>query len=226
MRGQSALDVARSLLVEFGSLSSLLTADRVRLCEARGLGPARYVVLQASLELARRHYQELIGASSTLAQSRPRSANSCRCGCATCPTRCSAASGWTDVTASSPSTSCSGARSTARAFTRREVVKQALSRNAAAVILAHNHPSGVAEPSAGRRTDHPPAQGGPGAGGHPVARPPGRRGRGLRVVGRAGPAVGVLVARRSKGLLPSRPLAGIKRDSFSGPGPRAAWPPP
>lgn len=29
----------------------------------------------------------------------------------------------------------------------REVVKRALARNAAAVILAHNHPSGVAEPS-------------------------------------------------------------------------------
>ena len=58
VRGHSALDVARQLLVEFGSLRGLLTADSRRLCEARGLGPARYVVLQASLELARRHYQE------------------------------------------------------------------------------------------------------------------------------------------------------------------------
>ena len=37
----------------------------------------------------------------------------------------------------------------------REVVKEALNRNAAAVILAHNHPSGVAEPSRGRRAHHP-----------------------------------------------------------------------
>ena len=36
----------------------------------------------------------------------------------------------------------------------REVVKLALARNAAAVILAHNHPSGVAEPSQADETDH------------------------------------------------------------------------
>ena len=147
MRGQSAVDVARSLLVEFGSLRSLLTADRVRLCETRGLGPARYVVLQASLELARRHYQELIGASSIPLNRAAVRTNSCRCGCATCPTKSSAAC-WLDR------------RDRVIAFDElfrgtidqasvhpREVVRQALTRNAAAVILAHNHPSGVAEPS-------------------------------------------------------------------------------
>ena len=42
----------------------------------------------------------------------------------------------------------------------REVVKEALARNAAAVILSHNHPSGVAEPSQARRTHHAaPARG-------------------------------------------------------------------
>ena len=47
VRGQSALDVARSLLLEFGSLRGLLTTDRERLCGARGLGPAggRYLLL-------------------------------------------------------------------------------------------------------------------------------------------------------------------------------------
>src|SRR5690606_32248216 len=55
--GQSALDLARSLLIEFGSLRGLLTASRTHLCARHGLGTAGYVTLQAALELARRHYQ-------------------------------------------------------------------------------------------------------------------------------------------------------------------------
>src|ERR1044071_1943867 len=41
VRGHSALDVARQLLIEFGSLRGLLTAEAQRLCATRGLGPAR-----------------------------------------------------------------------------------------------------------------------------------------------------------------------------------------
>ena len=59
-----------ALLAEFGSLRGLLTADRERVCAARGLGPARYVALQAALELARRHYQELMRTGSALANPR------------------------------------------------------------------------------------------------------------------------------------------------------------
>ena len=152
---------------------------------ARGLGPARYVVLQAALELARRHYQELLRARLALAEPDARRANSCRCGCATCPTRCFAACCSTTTTGSSASRSCSGAPSTARAVHPREVVKQALARNALGVILAHNHPSGVAEPSQADEQMTRPPEGGPGAGRHPAARPPGRRRRGLRVLRRA-----------------------------------------
>ena len=146
VRGQSALDVARGLLLEFGSLRGLLTAERVRLCEARGLGPARYVVLQASLELARRHYQELLASQSTLGNPRavreflqmrlrdlPYEVFACL---------------WLDsrhrVIAFDELFRGTLNGATVHA---REVVKQALSRNAAAVIVAHNHPSGLAEPS-------------------------------------------------------------------------------
>jgi len=55
-RGRSALDVARNLLTRFGSLRNLLTAERNILCDAPGMGPARYVTLAAVLELARRHF--------------------------------------------------------------------------------------------------------------------------------------------------------------------------
>jgi DNA repair protein RadC len=146
VRGQSALDVARGLLLEFGSLRALLTAERVRLCEVRGLGPARYVLLQASLELARRHYQELLASESTLGNPHavreflqmrlrdlPYEVFSCL---------------WLDsrhrVIAFDEL--FRGTLDGATVHTR-EVVKQALSRNAAAVIVAHNHPSGLAEPS-------------------------------------------------------------------------------
>src|SRR3954468_10036895 len=69
-RDRSAVDVARALLAEFGSLRGLLTAERDRACQAHGLGPARYVTLQASIELARRHYRELMMAGPALANPR------------------------------------------------------------------------------------------------------------------------------------------------------------
>src|SRR5215831_12733542 len=59
-RGRNAVDVARELLAKFGSLRALLTADRDSACAATGLGPARFAALQAALELARRHYRELM----------------------------------------------------------------------------------------------------------------------------------------------------------------------
>ncbi len=145
-RGRSAVDVARDLLVKFRSLRGLLTADRKTACACPGLGPARYAALQASLELARRHYQELMQSGSALTN--PRSTrdylrmrlrdldHEVFC--------CLYLDNRNRVIA------CEELfRGTIDGATvhPREVVKRALSHNAAAVILAHNHPSGVAEPS-------------------------------------------------------------------------------
>lgn len=146
MRGRSALDVARDLLIRFKSLRGLLTADRDTACETAGLGPARYAALQASLELARRHYRELMQVGPALTN--PRNTREylrmrlrdldhevfcClyldnRNRVITCE---ELFRGTIDGATVHP----------------REVVKRALAHNAAAVILAHNHPSGVAEPS-------------------------------------------------------------------------------
>lgn len=146
VRGHSALDVARSLLLEFGSLRALLTAERVRLCEARGLGPARYVILQASLELARRHYQELMASDSALANpAAVRQFLQMRLRDLPYEVFCCV---WLDKRHRSIAFdelfrgTLDGA-----AVHAREVVKTALARNAAGVIVAHNHPSGLAEPS-------------------------------------------------------------------------------
>jgi DNA repair protein RadC len=145
-RGRSAVDVARDLLVKFKSLRGLLTADRESMCATTGLGPARYAALQASLELARRHFRELMQAGPALTN--PRSTreylrmrlrdldHEVFC--------CLYLDNRNRVIA------CEELfRGTIDGATvhPREIVKRALAHNAAAVILAHNHPSGVAEPS-------------------------------------------------------------------------------
>jgi DNA repair protein RadC len=146
VRGRSALDVARTLLLEFGSLRGLLTAEPERLCKTGGLGPVRYAVLQAALELARRHYLEPLRAGLRLNNARAmRDFLQMRLRDLSYEVFCCL---WLDshqrVIAFDEL--FRGTLDGANVHTR-EVVKQALARNAAAVVVAHNHPSGLAEPS-------------------------------------------------------------------------------
>ena len=144
--GRSALDTARVLLGEFRSLRGLLSAERQRVCRTRGLGTAKFALLQASLELSRRHYAEEMQAGPPLsnpratreflrAQLRDRDHEVFCCLFLDNRHRVIAFDevfrGTIDGASVHP----------------RDVVKLALARNAAAVILAHNHPSGIAEPS-------------------------------------------------------------------------------
>ncbi|HEX7011437.1 MAG TPA: DNA repair protein RadC [Steroidobacteraceae bacterium] len=146
VRGQTAIDLARSLLLEFGSLRGLLTAGRERLCSTRGLGPARYAAVQAALELARRHHQELMISASPLAHPRAvREFLQMRLRDLKYEVFCCL---WLDKRRRVIlfEELFRGTVDSAHIHAR-EVVKQALLRNASAVILAHNHPSGVPEPS-------------------------------------------------------------------------------
>ncbi len=146
IRGRSAVDVARDLLTEFQSLRGLLNADPARACATPGLGPARFARLQASLELARRHYQERMQIGCVLANPRAtREFLQMRLRDLTHEVFCcvyldnrNRVTGFEELFRGT----LDGA-----SVHPREVVKHALARNAAAVILAHNHPSGVAEPS-------------------------------------------------------------------------------
>ncbi len=85
-RGQSAVELARGLLSRHRSLRELLSADRARCLASPGLGPARWCLLQAALELARRHYAEalrggaVLNSPNTRARAHPR-------GCATAAVR-------------------------------------------------------------------------------------------------------------------------------------------
>jgi DNA repair protein RadC len=145
-RGRSAVDLARDLIATFGSLREFLSADAGRCLGQLGIGPARYAALQAALELARRHFQAplRLGASVgrrdsmrafLIAQLRDRPYEVFCCLYLNNRHRLIA---FEEL--------FRGTLDTTSIYTR-EVVRQVLAHNATAVVLAHNHPSGVPEAS-------------------------------------------------------------------------------
>ena len=144
--GKSAVDLARDLLTRFKSLTQMFAASEADFCALHGMGQAKFVQMQAVLEMSRRALNEEMQTGDALnspravrdylqlllrglekevfmvifldAQHRVLAAEELFRGTLT-------------QTSVYP----------------REVVKRTLFHNAAAVILAHNHPSGVAEPS-------------------------------------------------------------------------------
>ena len=67
VKGKSAVDLARDLLNEFGGLRNLLHADLKTFCKSKGLGEAKFVQLQACLEMARRYLRESMDREGPLA---------------------------------------------------------------------------------------------------------------------------------------------------------------
>lgn len=146
VRGRTAVDLSRDLINEHGSLRALLKTDLETFCLSVGLGKAKYAQLQAVLEMGKRHLYEVLERSDVLSSPQQTQAyltlrlrdyehevfaclfldNRHRILCFEELFR-----GTIDGASVHP----------------REVVKQALHHNAAAVIFAHNHPSGIAEPS-------------------------------------------------------------------------------
>ena len=145
VRGKSALDLARDLLARCGGLSGLLAADRVP-AGIKGLGPAKKAELGAVLELAKRSLGEQLRASSVLGS--PAAVRDYL--------RLAIGSLEHEVFLAllldsqhrvlKPLELFRGTLTQTSVYPR-EVVKAALAANAAAVIFAHNHPSGVAQPS-------------------------------------------------------------------------------
>jgi len=149
-RGSSAIDLARNLLSTFGGLRGLFHAPRKVLFAQPGFGPVRFAQMQAWLELSRRYLAETLPrgpeltsprATSRFLQARLRDLDH-ELFCALFLDNRHRVirfqplfRGTIDGASVHP----------------RDVVKQALGLNAAALILAHNHPSGVADPS---QADH------------------------------------------------------------------------
>ena len=144
--GKSAVDLARELLDTFGSLKALLNADQAQFCQGLGLGAAKYAQLQAVLEMARRHFEEILQRGNALSSPDiTRAYLSARLrGYSYEVFACLFLDNQHRVIKLDEM--FRGTLDSASVYPR-EVVKQALHHNAAAVIFAHNHPSGIAEPS-------------------------------------------------------------------------------
>jgi DNA repair protein RadC len=146
IKGMTAVDLARGLLNEFGSLRALLEADFDRIQQSRGLGVAKYAQLQASLEMARRHMEEVLRKGDAITSptiTRTYLTSRLR-GYAHEVFACLFLDNQHRVIEYEEL--FRGTIDGASVYPR-EVVKRALGLNTAAVIFAHNHPSGIAEPS-------------------------------------------------------------------------------
>lgn len=145
--GKSAVDVARELLLRFAGIAPLLGAEQQAFCAVKGLGIAKYAQLQAVLELARRHLGEQLIREQVF--TRPDAvANYLRTHFAHYAREVFLALFLDTRHRLIASEELFQGTLDGASVYPREVVKRALHHNAAAVIFAHNHPSGVAEPSA------------------------------------------------------------------------------
>jgi DNA repair protein RadC len=147
VKGMSAVDLARALLARFdNSLARLAAATPQELTRVNGIGPAKAAQLVATLELARRGLREELRTRPTLAA--PGAVRDwLRLSLAPLQHEVFVAL-WLDAqNRLIADEELFRGTLTQTSVYPREVVKQALARNAAAVILAHNHPSGVAEAS-------------------------------------------------------------------------------
>jgi DNA repair protein RadC len=149
--GRSVLELARQLLQRFGSLQGVLAASCEELIAQPGVGTARFALLQASLELARRYSLQRLqqpGAVLTSPEHTQRFLH--------CHLRDTSREVFSCLFLDSQHAviRCEdlfwGTLDGAAVYPR-EVVKRALQLRAGAVIFAHNHPSGVAQPSAADR---------------------------------------------------------------------------
>lgn len=146
VRGLSAVDLARQLMAHFRSFAALFAADKDIFCGFQGAGPAKYAQLQAVMEIARRSLVADAKTGDNLSSP-------------------SAVRDFLRLQLQGRSVEIfvgifldaqnrvieveelfAGTLTQTSVFPR-EVVRRALHHNAAGMIFAHNHPSGVTEPS-------------------------------------------------------------------------------
>lgn len=144
--GTSAVDLARQLLSRFNGLHGLFGASRPALLDVKGLGPAKYCQLQAVLEMARRVLRQELATPD--AMSNPQAIKQLlvmQLGNQEFESfHVLFLNNQHQLLADEEL--FRGTLTQASVYPR-EVVKAALRHNAAAVVLAHNHPSGVCEAS-------------------------------------------------------------------------------
>lgn len=144
--GKSAVDLARELLVHYGDLTCLFASELNEFCQIKGMGEAKFAQLQAVLEMSKRALKESLQRGDAL--SSPRVVRDyLQLLLASRPQEVFVVL-FLDTQHRLIATEelFHGTLSQTSVYPR-EVVKRALFHNAAAVILAHNHPSGVTDPS-------------------------------------------------------------------------------
>lgn len=145
-KGIDVVDLSGILLRKFGSLYGLLSADKTVFLKTNGLGQAKYAQLQAVLEMAKRYYSEVLEAQPVFDH--------------VLTTRTFLMSQLRDEPNEVFAVILLDSQHRLITFKKvfygtidsaivhpRVLVKLALEKNASAIILAHNHPSGIAEPS-------------------------------------------------------------------------------
>jgi DNA repair protein RadC len=146
VKGKTAVDLARELLIRFGGLLNLIAARPEQVYEAQGLGAAKYVQLKAAVELARRALHEEIRGKDILGS--PKQVRDYL--------RLALSNREHEVFVGIfldaqnrviATEDLSRGTLTQTSVYPREIVKRALYHNAGAIIFAHNHPSGLCEPS-------------------------------------------------------------------------------
>jgi DNA repair protein RadC len=144
--GKSAVDLARELLNRFGNLTQLFATSEVDFCAVHGMGQAKFVQLQAVLEMSRRALQEKLQTGDIL--NSPRAVRDYLQLLLRARQQEVFVALFLDTQhrVLAVEELFQGTLSQTSVYPR-EVVKRALAHNAAAVLFAHNHPSGVAEPS-------------------------------------------------------------------------------
>lgn len=146
MKGKSAVDLARELVTAFGNLNGLFSASQEALCEIKGMGVAKYVQLQAVLEMAKRALNEDIKLADAL--SSPQAVRDyLRLTLSRLPHEVFVAVFLTAQNRVIVVDEIFRGTLTQTSVYPREIVKRALAHNAASVIFAHNHPSGEPNPS-------------------------------------------------------------------------------
>lgn len=144
--GKTAVDLARDLLTQFGSLSNIFNASIKEINAVHGMGDSKYCQLQAIFEMSRRALAEEIKHQDAL--SSPEKVSDYL--------RLKLSRQEREVfvvlfldaqnRVQAQETLFEGTLTQTSVYPR-EVVKRALHHNAASVIFAHNHPSGIAEQS-------------------------------------------------------------------------------
>ncbi|WP_375752219.1 DNA repair protein RadC [Vibrio sp. HN007] len=146
VKGMNVIELADYLIEDFGSLRALFSCKKEEFCKHKGLGEAKYVQLQAVIEMTQRYLAETLQRSDAL--------------CSPQQTRMYLSNKLRDrqrevfmalFLDNQNRVICDeilfeGTIDSASVYPR-EVVKRAIANNASSLIFAHNHPSGIAEPS-------------------------------------------------------------------------------